>query len=237
MTTEIDANYNRSTLKALLKWYADAGYPRAHFIVDSDVCELPEPFQRTADEMGHVTMNLAWQATRDMVFEEDGVSFSAKCGGYPYNVFISYISLVGYITNYGFTMWNYLPNAVTPVAGPAANDSQPNVDTSYLPKMLNLQLSPTEAKEVRDNTVAHLKLIQNNRTPVVNQPVDPKNPSYPFPVDRFAEYNGKQTKQQETKPQDDVIFKGTPGGIEFHSRKAVPRVRPSWLKVIDGGNK
>lgn len=229
-----DSNYARSMLQAVLKWFADAEYPRAHFLINTDVNQLPEPFQRTVDEFGHVIMNLSWQATRDMEFDDEGVSFSCKSNGFPYNVYIYYQDILGHITNHGLVLQSYIPNTVEPEQ--EVKVERVDIDTSYQPKMNQLKLSNEEVKEVRTNTERHLKLIQNHRKPVVEQPVDPKNPSYPFPVDRFAEYNHKH-KERETiqDPRKDVIFHGTPGGIQFHSRKVKPRVRPAWMTVYDGG--
>lgn len=238
MTTNIDSNFNRVMLKTVLKWFADANYPRAHFLVDNEIADLPAPFSAMADDMGQVTLNLAWQATRDMVYDDDGVEFSCKSNGIPYTLFVPYISIIGYITNYGFSMWSYMPTAIEPEADSSANDDVSPAVGEYVPKMVRLNLGKEEADTTRNETMKHLKLIQNHRTPVVDNPVDPKSPSYPFPVDRFQDYNDKHQEREATAvPNKEVIFTGDAAGIEFHSRKVKPRVRPEWMTVIDGGQK
>lgn len=224
-----DTNFARVMLKSILQWFTDIDAPRANFIIDTTVNELPEAFQRQADDFGHVVMNLFWKATRDMTWDEEGVGFTCASGGFPYSVYILYSDILGFQTETGIVAFPFIDL-------PAVTHTK--VDTSYQPKMQPFDVNGKEAKEVRANTEHHLKLIQNHRKPVVEEPVDPKNPSYPFPIDRFAEYNHKH-KDRETNvsPQKDVIFHGTPGGIEFHSRKKQPRVRPSWMTVIDGEKK
>lgn len=236
MTIEKDTNFNRVMLKAILNWFAAADYPRANFLIDNEIADMGEPWASTADDMGQVTMNLSWKATRDMVFDDDGVEFSCRCNGIPYNVFVPYISIIGYITNYGFSMWSYMPTAIEPSGEDVANEEVIGASGEYAPKMIRLNIGKTEADKTRSDTVKHLKLIQNHRTPVVDSPVDPKSPSYPFPVDRFQDYNDKhQDREANNTPNKDVIFTGDAAGIEFHSRKKQPRVRPDWMTVIDGG--
>lgn len=237
MTIEKDTNFNRVMLQAILNWFSAADYPRANFMIDNEIADLPKAFADTADENGQVIVNLSWKATRNMTFDDDGVEFECRCNGTVYVIFVPYISIIGYITNYGFSMWSYMPTAIEPSDEDVANENIVESATGeYAPKMIRLSLTQEEADKTRSDTVKHLKLIQNHRTPVVDQPVDPKNPSYPFPVDRFKDYNDKHKEREAVQnPNKDVIFTGDAAGIEFHSRKKQPRVRPSWMTVIDGG--
>lgn len=244
-----DHHFARSMLQSILKWFADAEYPRANFVINTDVNKLPDAFQKQEDDFGHVTMNMSWQATRDMEFSDDGVSFGCMSQGKHYDVFIEYQDIVGFFTDKGMVLFPYIPHFdEEEEEQPFDATGNAAMDMSYRPQMQPLKLGDKEKDAIRKETTDTLKLIQNQRrrdhlrlvqnrdTPLIHEPVDPKNPSYPFPIDRFADYNDKHKEREVVQnPQKDVIFNGTPSGIDFHSRKKAPRQRPSWLTVLDGG--
>lgn len=232
-----DVIFSRMMLKAILTWFVDAGYEKSLFVIDSEGCEIDEVFLPHCDDLGHITLNLSAATTRNMVMDEEGVSFETLKHGISRHMFVPYDCILGYTTNYGFAMFTYLPAEIWPVEDKEANDTAGPQAVDYKPKMVSLDLTPEEKQTIRTEGERTLKLIASGRkVPTEKVAVDPKSPSYPFPEDRFATYNA--THQDREAVQDDkkdVMFTGNVAGINFNSRAKKPRVRPDWLTVIEGG--
>lgn len=241
MTQQVDQNFNRVQLKALLQWFTDIEAERAHFLVSAELCELPSAFLEKEDSFGNVLLNLYWKATRDMKFYDAGVEFKCRLSGVEYTLYVPYKSIIGYQTEGGFMMFNYMP---TKEELEGNNDPEYFMDgntmmkSEWSPSFQTLNI-PEVKEELQKKTSEHLKLVHGSRTKkdLDRVSVDPSQQSYPFPEDRFAEYNAKRDATQQGDTVEEYRFKGTPQGIVFEARIRQPRVRPAWLTVIEGGKK
>lgn len=230
--SKLDPVYNRVIIGAVLKWFNDAGYKQSLFVINADDCELPDVFLPCIDNFGHITFNFNSDACRNLELNVDDIEFYTLKNSVEYFMRIPYHAILGYVTDYGMQLF-------TPV--PYVNDEKPEVKETFTYKqpMLKLELGDDNKAELRKDTLNQLSKINSQRKEKEIKPmVDTKSAGYPFPEDRFAEYNKRQAeKGVDTTESTGIIFTGTPGGITFYSRKKKPRVRPEWLTVIDGSIK
>lgn len=238
MTQQIDTNLNRVQLQGIIKWFTDSNAPRAHFLVDSSVAPLPQTFVDTADQYGNVTLNFSWQSTKDFTYLDNGVQFECGRGGVGYVLFVPYKAIIGYQTDKGFMLYNYYPT-------PEDMEEEPEYflegnawvqNPNYRPTF-NQLVMPEEKKEIQEQTTRHLRLVHGARTKkeLNREPVDPKLRSYPFPEDRFAEYNARQDLTQQENPVEDIRILCAVQGHIFVAKPKPKRIRPEWLVVIQGG--
>lgn len=206
--------YNATMLKSVLTWLTLTEQRYHNFLIDATKCTLPDLLLSRAGPGNEIVINLSERAAVGLTYHDDHFYFECSVNKVTLHVYVPYDAIVGYFTDSGFILWNH------PATSSGSND--------YRQQMV--QLPPIKAKEtlqaIRD---AH-KMNQSTVTEV-----DKNSPSYPFPEDRFADYNSRQVEKQETSVVEDNVFKGTPGGVDFYSRRTVKRERPTWLKVINGG--
>lgn len=239
MTQKIDTNLNRVQLQGIIKWFTDSNAPRAHFLVDVSVAPLPKEFADTADQYGNVVLNMSWQATRNFTYMDTGVEFMTRRQGVEFTLFVPYKSILGYQTDKGFMLFNYFPMSGDEVEEEPEYFLEGNAwvqNPDYRPTFNQLVL-PEEKKEIAEQTNRHLRLVHGARTKkdLTREPVDPKLRSYPFPEDRFAEYNARQDLTREENPVEDVRILCAVQGHIFVAKPKPKRVRPEWLVVIQGG--
>lgn len=239
MTQQIDTNLNRVQLQGILKWFTDSEAPRANFIVDSDIAPLPKEFMETADQYGHVILNFSWQSTRNFQYFDTGVEFNCRRMGVEFTLFVPYKAIIGYQTDKGVMLYNYFPTPEDEAAEEPEYFLEGNAwikNPEYRQQFQQLIL-PEVKKEIQEQTTRHLRLVHGARTKkdLNREPVDPKLRSYPFPEDRFAEYNARQDLTRQENPVEDIRIVAEVCGHIFVARPKPKRVRPTWLVVIEGG--
>ncbi|KEA65403.1 Stringent starvation protein B [Marinobacterium lacunae] len=72
-------------LRALYQWVSDNNFT-PHIVVDAGVKGVSVPQEYVQD--GQITLNIAMGAVRDLLIDDSGVSFNARFGGVPMNVFV-----------------------------------------------------------------------------------------------------------------------------------------------------
>ncbi|RAU17879.1 ClpXP protease specificity-enhancing factor [Nitrincola tibetensis] len=72
-------------LKALHEWITDNDMA-PHIAVDTQVQGVMVPDQFMREEQ--LILNVSYSAVKDLVMDQDGVSFNARFGGVPTNVFL-----------------------------------------------------------------------------------------------------------------------------------------------------
>jgi stringent starvation protein B len=72
-------------LRGLYEWLNDNGLT-AHLVVDATVSGVDVPPQYVQD--GQITLNIAPGAVQGLLMDDRGVSFNARFGGVPMNVYV-----------------------------------------------------------------------------------------------------------------------------------------------------
>lgn len=72
-------------LKALHEWISDNELT-PHLVVDAHMDGVMVPSEFVAD--GQIVLNIAYGAVRDLLMGNEGISFNARFGGVPMNVYI-----------------------------------------------------------------------------------------------------------------------------------------------------
>lgn len=78
-------------LRALNEWILDSGWT-PHLVIDAEIQGVMVPQQFISD--GQIVLNVAPSAVQGLTIENDAVSFSARFGGVPMNVFAPMVAVM-----------------------------------------------------------------------------------------------------------------------------------------------
>ena len=78
-------------IRALNEWILECGWT-PHLVIDAEIQGVMVPQQFIND--GQIVLNIAPSAVQGVVIENDAVSFSARFGGVPMNVFAPMVSVL-----------------------------------------------------------------------------------------------------------------------------------------------
>ncbi len=79
-------------LRAIYDWLLDNGMT-PHLLVDAEVEDVTIPMQYVQD--GRIILNLNPSAIQNLVLENEDVSFNARFGGTPFNIYIPMQAVLG----------------------------------------------------------------------------------------------------------------------------------------------
>lgn len=78
-------------LRALNEWILDSGWT-PHLVIDAEIQGVMVPQQFISD--GQIVLNIAPGAVQGLLIENDAVSFNARFGGVPMNVFAPMVAVM-----------------------------------------------------------------------------------------------------------------------------------------------
>ncbi|MEH6578792.1 MAG: ClpXP protease specificity-enhancing factor [Amphritea sp.] len=78
-------------VRALNEWIQDNGCT-PHIVVDAEIAGVMVPTQFVSD--GQVVLNISPTAVQGLLVDSDAVSFSARFGGVPMNVFVPMVAVL-----------------------------------------------------------------------------------------------------------------------------------------------
>jgi stringent starvation protein B len=78
-------------IRALNEWILECGWT-PHLVIDAEIQGVMVPQQFIND--GQIVLNIAPSAVQDVMIDNDAVSFSARFGGVPMNVFAPMVSVL-----------------------------------------------------------------------------------------------------------------------------------------------
>ena len=78
-------------LRALYEWLVD-NQCTPHIVVDTTIEGVMVPKQFVSD--GQIVLNVSISAVQDLLLSEEAVSFNARFGGVPMNVFVPMVAVV-----------------------------------------------------------------------------------------------------------------------------------------------
>ncbi|EPJ45586.1 MAG: stringent starvation protein B [Osedax symbiont Rs1] len=78
-------------LRALYEWLVD-NQCTPHIVVDTTIKGVMVPVQFVSD--GQIVLNINSTAVQDLLLSEDAVSFNARFGGVPMNVYVPMVAVV-----------------------------------------------------------------------------------------------------------------------------------------------
>ncbi len=82
-------------LRALYEWVLDNNMT-PHIAVDATLQDVQVPDQFVQD--GQITLNIAPSAVQGLLIDDQGLSFSARFGGVPMNVYVPIIAVMAIFT-------------------------------------------------------------------------------------------------------------------------------------------
>lgn len=78
-------------IRALNEWILDSGWT-PHLVIDAEIQGVMVPQQFISD--GQIVLNIAPSAAQNLMIENDAVSFNARFGGVPMNVFVPIVAVM-----------------------------------------------------------------------------------------------------------------------------------------------
>ncbi|WP_417227583.1 ClpXP protease specificity-enhancing factor [Amphritea sp.] len=78
-------------IRALNEWILDSGWT-PHLVIDAEIQGVMVPQQFISD--GQIVLNIAPSAVQSLTVENDAVSFNARFGGVPMNVFVPIVAVM-----------------------------------------------------------------------------------------------------------------------------------------------
>ncbi|MDO6562872.1 ClpXP protease specificity-enhancing factor [Amphritea sp. 1_MG-2023] len=72
-------------IRALNEWILDSGWT-PHLVIDAEIQGVMVPQQFISD--GQIVLNIAPSAVQNLLLDNEAVSFNARFGGVPMNVFV-----------------------------------------------------------------------------------------------------------------------------------------------------
>ena len=79
-------------LRAMHEWITD-NRQTPHVVVDATVQGVVVPIQHVRD--GKIVLNIDYGATAELFIKNDGISFSARFGGVPFQVYLPVAAVLG----------------------------------------------------------------------------------------------------------------------------------------------
>ncbi|RTE65203.1 ClpXP protease specificity-enhancing factor [Amphritea opalescens] len=78
-------------IRALNEWILDSGWT-PHLVIDAEIQGVMVPQQFISD--GQIVLNIAPSAVQNLSVDIDAVSFNARFGGVPMNVFVPIVAVM-----------------------------------------------------------------------------------------------------------------------------------------------
>lgn len=161
MTDELDMTSNRPyLLRAFYQWIVDNDCT-PYIVVEADLPQVNVPPQTVRD--GQVVLNISPGAVQNLLLEDAQVTFSARFGGVPFEVYIPVyaISAIYARENGAGTMF---PPEEIPELEEDDNDIEEVTEELPQPSISVVETSSevkdTKSKEKQKNKGSHLKVIK-----------------------------------------------------------------------------
>ncbi|WP_405232122.1 ClpXP protease specificity-enhancing factor [Lentisalinibacter salinarum] len=79
-------------VRAMHEWMSDSGHT-PHIVVDATMAGVNVPEQHAKD--GRIILNISYSAAHDLRLDNEAVSFRARFGGTPYDVWVPVTAILG----------------------------------------------------------------------------------------------------------------------------------------------
>lgn len=120
-------------LRGLYEWLVD-NQCTPHIVVDTTIKGVMVPEQFVSD--GQIVLNINASAVQDLALEQDSVSFNARFGGVPMNVYVPMVAVIAiYAKESGMGMGFGMEPGVEFFDHPEPPPSTPSPTKSKRPKL------------------------------------------------------------------------------------------------------
>ena len=92
MSSDAPVSKRPYLVRAMHEWMSDSGHT-PHIVVDATVQGVHVPEQHTKE--GRIVLNISHSAAHELKLDNDAVSFRARFGGTPYDVWVPVAAILG----------------------------------------------------------------------------------------------------------------------------------------------
>jgi stringent starvation protein B len=92
MTSDAPVSKRPYLVRAMHEWMSDNGHT-PHIVVDTTLTGVHVPEQHAKD--GRIVLNISHSAAHDLRLDNEAVSFRARFGGTPYDVWVPVTAILG----------------------------------------------------------------------------------------------------------------------------------------------
>lgn len=92
MSSDAPVSKRPYLVRAMHEWMSDSGHT-PHIVVDTTLSGVHVPEQHAKD--GRIILNISYSAAHDLRLDNEAVSFRARFGGTPYDVWVPVTAILG----------------------------------------------------------------------------------------------------------------------------------------------
>ncbi len=156
MTDETNMTSNRPyLLRAFYQWIVD-NECTPYIVVEADLPHVEVPPQTVRD--GQVVLNISPTAVQDLLLEDKQVTFSARFGGVPFEVYIPVYAISAIYARENGAGTMFPPEEIAELEEP---EQEPKTDASPMSVIeTSSELKPTEDKGKPKKKGSHLSIVK-----------------------------------------------------------------------------